>query len=186
MSALRPTTMAAEAGEEEFLAGGVPVEVDGHARLGLETLAQGDVEGEDANAALVDGAVIHSVLGLGLESEVGPEVAEAGLLGEILVGPTGIGRASLELGEGDEAGEGPVQGTVVFEAAVRGFGQGFGQDDDVLLPLDLGHVVGEDLMRRLEGLRTLVRSGELFVEWLDNVTADELTADSRGLRGAHI
>ena len=37
MSALRPAAVAAEAGEEEFLAGGVPVEVDGHSwsKLGL-------------------------------------------------------------------------------------------------------------------------------------------------------
>ena len=57
--------MAAEAGEEEFLAGGVPVHVDGHAGLGLEALAQGDVEGEETDDALVGGGVVAGVLGLG-------------------------------------------------------------------------------------------------------------------------
>ena len=65
VSALRPTAVAAEAGEEEFLAGGVPVHVDGHARLGLEAFAQGDVEGEETDDALVGSAVVRGVLGLG-------------------------------------------------------------------------------------------------------------------------
>ena len=65
VSALSPTAVAAEAGEEEFLAGGVPVHVDGHAGLGLEAFAQGDVEGEETDDALVGSAVVRSVLGLG-------------------------------------------------------------------------------------------------------------------------
>ena len=57
--------MAAEAGEDEFLTDGVPVHIDGHARLGLEALAQGDVKGEETDDALVGSAVVRSVLGLG-------------------------------------------------------------------------------------------------------------------------
>ena len=57
--------MSAEAGEEEFLGDGVPVHVDGHARLGLEAFAQGDVEGEETDDALVGSAVVRGVLGLG-------------------------------------------------------------------------------------------------------------------------
>ena len=64
--ALRPAAVAAEAGEEEFLGDGVPIHVDGHAGLGLEAFAQGDVEGEESDDALVGGAVVRGVLGLGL------------------------------------------------------------------------------------------------------------------------
>lgn len=72
----------------------------------------------------------------------------------------------------------------MLEGAGLGFGPRFGEDDDVVLPLGLGHVLGEDFMRQAEGLLVLVRPGELFVERLDNVTADELTADPLSLRGA--
>lgn len=176
--------MAAEAGEEEFLGHEVPIHVDGHAGLGLEALAQGDVEGEESDDALVGGAIVRSELGLGLLAEVSPEVAEASLLGEVLVVLKCIGGIGLELSEGDEALEGAVERAVMLERTGLSFFPGLGEDDDVLLPLGFGHVLGEDLMRQAEGLRVLVRPRELFVERLDNVTADELTADSLGLRGA--
>ena len=175
--------MAAEAGEEEFLGDRVPIHVDGHAGLGLEALAQGDVEGEETDDALVGSAVVRGVLGLGLKSEVSPEVSEAGLLGEVLVVLECIGGIGLELSEGDEALKGAVERAVMLERTGLSFFPGLGEDDDVVLPFGLGHVLGEDLVRRAEGLRVLVRSGELFVERLNNVTADELTADSLGLRG---
>ena len=95
--------MAAETGEEEFLAGGVPVHVDGHAGLGLETLAQGDVEGENANAALVDGAVVFRVLGLGLQPDVSPKVSKTSLAREVLVVLEHVGGICLELSEGHES-----------------------------------------------------------------------------------
>ena len=66
VSALRPTTMAAEAGEEELLGHGVPIHIDGHAGLRLEAFAQGDMEGEESDDALVGGAVVRGVLGFGL------------------------------------------------------------------------------------------------------------------------
>lgn len=176
--------MAAEAGEEEFLGRGVPVHVDGHAGLRLEAFAQGDVEGEESDDALVGGAIVRSELGLGLLAEVSPEVSKAGLLGEVLVVLECIGGICLELSEGDEALEGAVECAVMLERTGLSFFPGLGEDDDVLLPLGLSHVLGENLMRQAEGFLVLVRPGELFVERLDNVTADELTADSLGLRGA--
>ena len=111
-------------------------------------------------------------------------MAEAGLLGKVLVVLEHVGGICLELSEGDEALEGAVERAVMFEGTGLRLGPGFGEDDDVLLPLGFGHVLGKNLMRRSERLRVLVRSGELFVEWLDNVAADELTADALGLRGA--
>ena len=111
-------------------------------------------------------------------------MSEAGLLSEVLVVLECIGGICLELSEGEEALEGAVERAVMFEGTGLGFLPSLGEDDDVLLPLGFGHVLGEDLMRQAERLRALVRSGELFVEWLDNVTADELTADALGLRGA--
>jgi len=105
---LRPAAVAAEAGEEEFLGHGVPIHIDGHAGLRLEAFAQGDVEGEEADDALVGRAVVRGVLGLGLQPEVSPEVAEAGLLGEVLVRLEGVGSIGLKLRIGEEAVEGTV------------------------------------------------------------------------------
>ena len=142
------------------------------------------MEGEETDDALVGSAVVAGVLGLGLQSEVSAEVSEAGLLSKVLVVLECIGGICLELSEGDEALEGAVERAVMFEGTGLGFLPGLGEDDDMRLPLGFGHVLGEDLMGRAERLRVLVRSGELFVEWLDNVAANELTADALGLRGA--
>ncbi len=69
--------MAAEAGEDEFLGRGVPVEVDGHAGPGVESSAEGDVEGEEADFALVHGRVVLGVVALGSLPEVATEVPQA-------------------------------------------------------------------------------------------------------------
>ena len=111
-------------------------------------------------------------------------MAKAGLLGEVLVRLEGVSRIGLQLRVGEKAFERAVQGAVVLEGAGLGFGPRFGEDDDVLLPLGLSHVLGEDLMRRAEGLRALARSGELFVDGLDELTATELSADAQRFAGA--
>ena len=66
------------------------------------------MEGEESDDALVGGAVVRGVLGLGLQPKVSPEVAEAGLRGEVLVRLEGVGRIGLQLRVGKKAFKGAV------------------------------------------------------------------------------
>ncbi len=139
--------MAAEAGEDELLGHGVPVEVDGEAGAGVEALADGDVGGEDALPAFVAGGVVLRILLFGGEANVVPVVGQPGLLSEVVRGLAGVGRVPAELGVGDQVGEVAGQGTVVLERRVLGAGQGFVEDDDVLLEVGLVHEAAQHVDR---------------------------------------
>ena len=91
--------MAAEAGEDEFLEFGIPVEVDGHAGPWVEAAPEGDVQGEEATDPLIGGRVVGGVANLGVLAEVSTEMAEAGLTGQEVVGLQVVGGIGLELGE---------------------------------------------------------------------------------------
>jgi len=120
-----PAAVAAEAGKDELPGLGVPVEVDGHAGARVEAVPEGDVQGEEAVHALIGRAVVGGVANLSVLADITAEVAESGLLTQELVRLERVSRIGLELGEPDQSCKITIQGTFVFEDALRGFGRRF-------------------------------------------------------------
>jgi len=149
--------VAAEAGDDELLRFGVPVEVDGHAGARVEASAQGDMQREEPVHALIGRAVVGGVSDLGVLAEVSAEVAKSGLRTQKLIRLERVSRIGLELGERDQAGKIAIQGTFVLEDTLRGFGQSGGQYDDVLSEFRLQHVLSQYFVGGAMGLSRLRR-----------------------------
>lgn len=169
--------MTTEAGKDELLGFRIPIEVDGHAGARIEAGAQGDMEREEAGHALVGRTVIGSIADLGVLAQITPEVAEPCLSRQEVIELVVVGGISLELGEGDEAGEVAVQGPVVLKLTGCRLLDGLRQDHDVLGKLGLGHARGENILGRNEVLVGLVRRRKGFVDRREESLPDQPTAD---------
>ena len=169
--------MAAEAGEDEFPGFRIPVEVDGHAGARVEAVPEGDVQREEPAHPLIGSRVVGGVADLSALAEVGAEMTEPSLRRQEVIQLEDVSRISLELGEGDEAGEVAVQGPVMLKLTGCRLLDGLRQDHDVLGKLGLIHVRRENILGRNEVLVGLVRRRKDFVDRREESLADQPTAD---------